>query len=63
MVSATECKHGFEVDDIQVDFEGKKPGAHYIPIDINLEGNKRLAVEQVDHVEQVEQVDLAKLAK
>ena len=27
---STECKHGFEVDDTQVDFEGKETGALYI---------------------------------
>ena len=46
-----ECKHGFEVDDIQVDFEGKKPEAHYILVDMNLKDNKHLVVEQADPAE------------
>ena len=54
--SAMECKHGFEVDDTKVDFEGKESEARYIPVDMKLEGSKRLAVEQVGLAEQVEQV-------
>lgn len=55
MESIVECKHGFEVDDRQVDFEGEEPEAHYIPVDMNLEGSKHLAVEQGNSAKQVEQ--------